>query len=510
MPFIPSTPSGPQEGSSVRLDSWKEIAAYLGRAERTAKRWESERALPVHRLPGGGRASVYALASELDEWLTSARPEELEKADGADVPGEDDHETDAAASMAAPPQTEAPRITVSPPTTSPATGVRSWPWRIPLLVLLLVGLAFPAVFLVTSRATSAHISSNLNSQPANNAPADAEKQLAHELYLKGRYEWNQRTPDSLNRALDDFTQAIVHDPNDAKSYAGLADTYNLLQIFSTLPLADSYPRAIAAAKRAIALDDSLAEAHRALAFSEFYGLGDWRDSEKEFRRAIQLDPKDSLTRTWYGNAFAMSGRFEEFLEQLDKAQELDPTSNSTLSNKGIILFNSGRREEGIALLKDIERSNPDYFLSHFYLMVIGFHSRDFRTFLDEGQKTAETRNDPVGRDVISSAREGYARAGENGLLKSLYTKQKEYYELGKYSPGLLAMTCVAMGKRQEALDVLEAAYTRHQPDVLWILANPDLMTLKDEPRGKALLKKINFPSGPQDESPGTVHAADGR
>ncbi|MGD0631085.1 MAG: tetratricopeptide repeat protein [Terracidiphilus sp.] len=498
---MPSGPSSPQdESSNARLDSWKEIAAYLGRGERTAKRWEIERALPVHRLPGGGRGSVYAFSAELDEWLRSAKPDET--ANPAEANASSESRQDFASTEA----------TVSPPTAdvfpgdamlagaTPPGRMQGASWRIPLIVFLPIVLT--AVFLFSLRTTRQHPSPNLHQQPARNGPvsSDSEKQIAHDLYLRGRFEWNERTPDSLNRALDDFTQAVVANPNDAESYVGLADTYNLLQIYSTLPLTDSYPRAIAAARRAVQLDDSLAEAHRALAFADFYGAGDYVESEKEFLRAIELNPKDPVTRRWYANAFAVSGRYEESLEQFDKAQELDPASHSTLSDKGIVLFDSGRREEGIALLKSVERTDPQFYSPHFYLAIISFELHDFRTFLDEGQKAAEVRNDAVLKDIMASARAGYTRSGESGLLQNLYTKQEEYYAMGKYSPGMLAKTCVALGKRQEALDLLDAAFSRHEADALWSLVEPDLLTLKDEPRYKALVKKINFPQAPRGAS----------
>jgi tetratricopeptide (TPR) repeat protein len=246
----------------------------------------------------------------------------------------------------------------------------------------------------------------------------------------------------------------------------------------------------------VQLDDSLAEAHRALAFAEYYGAGDYAESEKEFRRAIELNPKDPVTRAWFANAFAVPGRFEESLEQFEVSQELDPASHATLSDKGIILFNSGKRKEGIALLKDVERTDPEFFMPHFYLMLTSFDQRDFRTFLDEGQKGADVRNDPALKDIMASAREGYASGGERGLLERLYTKQKEYYAMGKYPAAMLAKTCVALGKRQEALDLLYAAFSRHEADALWCLVDPDLLTLRDDPRYRELVKKINFPSRP--------------
>ena len=526
MPIAPSGLSGPQEASAnLRLDSWKEIASYLGKGERTAKRWESERTLPVHRLPGGGRSSVYAYTAELDEWLRSAKAlagTELEIGlDGADAGADGSVSATTAPEPALPAAgNERPRIGgPDPPVTVPADAQRTATanlqagrhdfkpgWKPVLAGILAAGAVGAALYAVAVRSVSGGIPHRISSMfgaaeaasvpPGSAAVYDSDKRVAHDFYLKGRFEWNQRTPDSLNRALDDFTQSVVHDPNDARSYVGLADTYNLLHIYSTLPLTDSYPRAIAAARRAVQLDDSLAEAHRALAFAEFYGAGDYAKSEKEFRRAIELNPKDPVTRAWYANAFALPGRFEKSLEQFEVSQELDPASHATLADKGIILFNLGKRKEGIALLKDVERTDPEFFMPHFYLMITSFDQRDFRTFLDEGQKGADVRNDPALKDIMASAREGYARGGERGLLERLYTKQKEYYAMGKYPAAMLAKTCVALGKRQEALDLLYATFSRHESDALWCLVDPDLLTLKDDPRYRELVKKINFPSGP--------------
>ena len=492
----------PARGS--RLDCWKEIAAFLGRSEKTVRRWETDRGLPIHRAPGAGRTAVYAFTAELEQWLKSGR------SDDADPPANNPRDLPARtppATLDATPSAVAPHralvaesdsaLTPRPPV-SIIRGKR-------LLITLTAAAAIAAVAVAVrhrsliagtppSRVlTAATTSTASHSADPHLRSSDTEKTRAHEFYLKGRYEWNQRTPDSLNRALDDFTQAVVHDPNDARSYAGLADTYNLLHIYSTLPLTESFPRAIAAAKRAVALDDSLAEAHRALAFAEFYGAGDWVASEREFRRAIQLDPRDPITRRWYGNAFAMPGRFEQSMQQFDKAQELDPASHSTLCDKGIVLVNFGRREEGIALLKNVERTDPGFYSSHIYLMQVAFETRDYSTFFDEGAKAAAIRNDTVLKDTLASAREGYRRNGENGLLQNFYAKQREYYVQGKLPGGILAITCVAMGRREEAIQLLEADYTRHEADALWCLTDPLLRSLNSEPRYKDLVRNINFP-----------------
>ncbi len=169
-----------------------------------------------------------------------------------------------------------------------------------------------------------------------------------------------RSPESLELALDAFTQAIVHDPQDAEAYAGLVDTYNLLREYSTMRDQEAFSRSIIAAKKALALDDSLAEADRALAFGEMYGSWDFVDAEKEFRRAIELNPTAPVVHRWYANAIAVPGRFADSLQEMNKAQELDPTSHSPLADKGILLFNAGKPQEATELLRQVERSAPEF------------------------------------------------------------------------------------------------------------------------------------------------------
>jgi tetratricopeptide (TPR) repeat protein len=486
----------PSQGT--RLDSWKEIAAYLCRGERTVKRWETDRGLPIRRLPGGGRASVYAYSAELDEWLKSSEAREL-------APTQEDAEEEVVEDLSGPAAvlTDDAPANRSSRELPAAKSSSNRKWLLAFAGVLVAAIAGAAVQLVALRSGNFSLSRTVfslfsKSQPKASSTAmavsDSERKLSRDFYLKGRYEWNQRTPDSLNRALDSFTQAVVHDPGYAQAYVGLADTYDLLREYSTMPENDAYQRAVAAARKAVELDDSLAEAHRALAFAEFWGAWDFADAEKEFRRAIELNPKDPVARRWYANSFAMPGRFAECLEQINKAQELDPSSHATLADKGIMLFQAGRTSEGIELIKEVERADPKFRSPHSYMMFISMYLHDYPTYLKEGAQAAEATNDSVLRDTIASAQRGYLRDGGRGLLRELYASQKKYYLAGKLPGTTLAKTCIMMGEKQEALQLLEEAYARHEPYMLTCLEQRDLLTLKDEPRYKALVKKINFPA----------------
>jgi tetratricopeptide (TPR) repeat protein len=495
-----------------RLDSWKEIAAYLGRGERTVKRWEAARGLPAHRVPGRGRASVYAYTGELDEWLKSSplREQAPEAGDGLRAAEAAESTANPLAEDPAEPEPQSvtgPQVELTLPASAPVPLLRPPVWhgaRFVLacccLVLLCAGAGLAT--LPPSRTYPHALSSVFaKPQPRSQPPAppavsDAEKAAARDLYLKGRYEWSQRTPDSQNRAVDLFTQAIVHDPGYTQAYVGLAETYNLMPEYSSVPDREAYSRAIAAAKRAVELDDSLADAHRALAFAEMYGSWDFAGAGKEFRRAIELNPKDPEARRWYANAFERPDDFAASLDQMDKALALDPTSKATLADKGLMLYLSGRRDEGIAMLKEVERSAPEFRSPHAYLMEIDLGRRDVSGYLDEGQKNAEAGNDAVLKDILASARAGYLRSGEAGFAQGLYAKQREYYAKGKLLATTLAKTCVLMGRKQEALALLEEAYAHHEVEVLSCRLFPDLRSLEGEPRYKALVSKFNFPRQP--------------
>jgi tetratricopeptide (TPR) repeat protein len=499
MPIPPVDRRKPENpGKGARLNSWKEVAAYLGKGERTVKRWELERGLPAYRIPGGGSGSIYAFTAELDQWLGSQPSREtVDSAARASDPASTLASVNPESASVPPPE-----ISFKPAGISPA-------WAVSLVVLLLIMATAMTIYFGPVRTSAARVSGSLSSllpsaktespRAAASTASASDSRLAHDLYLKGRYEWNQRTPVSLNRALDDFTQAVVHDPGYAQAYVGLADTYNLLREYSIMPDTESYPRAIAAAKKAVELDDSLSEAHRALAFAETFGSWDFVNGEKEFRRAIELNPQDPTARLWYANAFAFPGRFAESLEEIEKAQELDPSSHAIVADKGLLLYYAGKNDEAIKVLQEVESTNPGFRSPHSYFMFISLALGDYPRFLSEGEKTAQVQDDPVQKEIIAAARMGYERGGSRSLLQDLYETQKKFYAEGKFPGTLLALTCIPLCKKDEALRFIEDDYANHRDWFLIALRDPVLRQLADEPRYKVLKSRINIPAPPQDK-----------
>ena len=493
------------------LVSWKEIASFLDRAERTVRRWERERGLPVHRVPGGERGGVYAYPSELAAWLRG-KSSELE----ADDLATSDPATSGTAETGAVSEGK-----VEPRPGEPA-GRSGRLGKARRVRLALIGMA-AALAAAGIYASFAHPFGNWSRQrvpatagigmassirPAVTQVSDAEETLAHDLYLKGRFEWNQRTPDSLNRALDDFTQAIVHNPNDAHAYAGLADTYEMLFIYGTRQDDDARDRAMAAARKAAELDGSLSEAHRALGYA-VWRSGNYGEAEKELHLAIQLDAKDPLAHLWLSNVLASQNRDSECLAEINKAQDLDPASASILAVKGDRLYWTGSQKEGIELLMEAVRSEPRLGIAHWYLAAIAYERRDYPTYLRESKATAEIRKDAWLREVTEKMSAAYARDGERGLLNAEFAVQEScappvYVGAYGFSRTLKAFGCLKDDRRSEALQLLEEASASQEKEfedfrARFTSGSPGEVhgpasKLADDPRFQALMKqKANLP-----------------
>src|ERR1700683_3473782 len=335
-------------GAKKRLDSWKEIATFFDRDERTVKRWEKERGLPVYRVPGSARAGVFAYAEELAEWLKAPNLnwENAETAPKAHPAVEDDDRTgpvNVVPIKGAAIQVPAIKVPADVPAHSSAPALRLVPnpsrlaaagtflWLVPLILIAGSFLVF----------TFGH--RELRFKKALAAP-HAPGAEAQDLYLKGRYYFEKRTPDDLNKAVDFFTQAIVHEPGYAAPYVGLADSYNLLREYSAMLPQEAFPRARAAASKAVELDPNSAEAHNSLAFASFWGFFEAATADREFKRAIELDPNLPRAHHWYATFLTTIQRNREALVEIERARQLEPSSTPILADKGFILASAGKTE----------------------------------------------------------------------------------------------------------------------------------------------------------------------
>lgn len=469
-----------QQASKARLDSWKEIAAFFGRDERTVKRWEKERGLPVHRVPGGVRGGVFAYAAELSQWL---------KEPGATVTESSDPASAAEANVSSGDAIREPEAVISKPVLAPAIPARSSRFQVARILGLLLAILLGFLILkhqIPRQPTSA---SAINIPPAAHRPNPE----AEDLYLKGRYYWNKRTPEDLNKALDLFTQAIVHDPGYAPAYVGLADCYNLLREYSAMPPGEAYPRALAAAKKAVELDDNSAEAHNSLAFVTFYWTWDAATAEQEFKRAIALNPDYVAAHHWYATFLMATGRNPEALAEIEKARKLDPSSTAIMADRGYILYRAGQSKPGIAVLKQIESTEPAFLSPRFYLSNIYLEGKDYPDYFSETKKVAELRHDPAALAIVNAAERGFAANGARGMWENMLAAQKKFYLQGVLPAYPLAQTYSQLGENQEALKYLREAYDKRDAGIVFMNTDRSLDGLRDNRSFRELLARSGQP-----------------
>ena len=453
-----------------RLDSWKEIAAFFARDERTVRRWEKERGLPVHRVPGSARGGVFAYTAEIQQWLAGT-----EDLDWKPTEQPSDRCRVADTARAIEPGQARPALL--------ARGMHSWSWqRICLWMIPLLATLGMSVFLGLSHR-------QMKYKPALAAPHVPNPE-ARDLYLKGRYYWNRRTPDDLRQGVDYFTQAIVKDPNYAQAYSGLADCYNLLREFSAMPSHEAFPRALAAAQRAVQLDDTSAEAHTSLALATYAWLWNPTTAEREFQRALVLDPKFVRAHHWYATFLAAMKRFPEAMEQIEQARTLDPSSATVLADKAFILLSGGQRTEALALLQQLEKTDPKLASTHRYLSDTYFESGDYARAFSERRRFAELRGDIAGLEVEQAAERGFAAGGIRGMWEAELPIQRSEYAKGKEAAINVAMTCGRLNRQDEALRYLQYAFDNRDEGMLYVRSEPAFSALHGKPSYEQLVSKV--------------------
>ena len=312
---------------------------------------------------------------------------------------------------------------------------------------------------------------------------------AYELYLKGRFFWNKRTGADLHKAIDYFNQAIAKDPNYALAYSGLADSYLLLAPYGAATPKDSVPQAKAAVKKALELDDTLAEAH---ASSGRIVSGFDFDSTKaiaEFERALQLNPNYATAHHWFGAGPLLAlGRFDESIVEAKRSIELDPLSMINNADFGNDYYYARRYDEAIAQLRKTIEIEPRFYLAHYYLAQALQLKGQLPEAITEYRKAVELDDDPFALALLGQA---YARSGQlddaRKILARLNEEAKSRY-VAAYGIGVVFL---GMGDKNRAMDELERAYRENDGnDIYNIRVDPLLDDLRGDPRFDALAEKI--------------------
>ncbi len=312
---------------------------------------------------------------------------------------------------------------------------------------------------------------------------------AYELYLKGRFFWNKRTGSDLKKSIDYFNQAIAKDPGYALAHAGLADGYALLSVYAAAPPRDAFPKAKAAAQKALELDNTLAEAHTSLAMALVGYDFDFTQAIAEFKRAIELNPNYATAHHWYGNsALMVLGRFDEAIAECKRAVELDPLSIINNADLGQTYYMAHRYDEAIDQLRKTVEIEPGAYYAHYELGEALQGKGDLAGAIAEYQKARELNDDPFSLGLLGNA---YAVSGKTAealkILDQLEQISKQRY-VAAYS---FALVHLGLGHKDEALRRLEKSYEdRAGYDALSIPHDPLLDPLRGDPRFEALVEKI--------------------
>ncbi|PYK71320.1 MAG: hypothetical protein DME42_11005 [Verrucomicrobia bacterium] len=312
---------------------------------------------------------------------------------------------------------------------------------------------------------------------------------AYQLYLKGRFFWDKRTGADLQTAIQYFNQAIAKDPGYALAYAGLADAYALLTAYGASSIADSFPQAKAAARKALELDGSLAEAHTSLGqVLLFYDL-DFQAAANEFQRAIALNPNYATAHHWYGNGPpTVVGDFDTAIAELKRAQQLDPLSLIINADLGVTFFLARRYDEAITQLRKTIEMEPHFYYAHWNLGQALELKGQLMEALAEYKKAAELNEDPL---IVALVARAYAKLGQRDeALKRLEELQQAATR--RYVPNYaFALVYAALGDKAKAMDWLEHAYRDHVgPELVLIKVDPMLDPLRGDARFEALAEKI--------------------
>ena len=590
---VTSNPSTGADGRGRRLESWKEIATYLGRDVTTVRRWEKREGMPVHRHVHDKGGSVYAFSSELDTWLQSRKLRLEEEDDQAETPvdAKSDHGPKGTprarlwlvvagmavlallsvtyvlirshagnsrqakiSSLAVLPlknlsgestqeylaegMTEAligrlsgihdlrvisrtsvmrfkdtqlsvpeiartlrvdaivegsviregSRIRVHAQLIRGATDEHIWSEEYPREYRSLL-----EVQEEVARRIAEQIQISLTPEDrARLASTHAVDPEAHENYLKGRYYFNQRTGDALNKSIASFQQAIATDSRYALAYSGLADAYAMLGFRGGFPSKDALSRAKTAALKAIELEETLAEPHTSLAFIAETHEWDWATAEREYKRALELNPSDARAHNWYAGYLMYVGRFDEGISEAKCARDLDPLSlpiNNALAGR---LLAGSHYDEALKQVQKTLELDAHFAPAHQTLGWVYLHSGKHEEAIREFQDALQLSG-TADTDLQLDLGIAYAVTGKQDEARRILAKLENLHEQGVVPSGSVAILHGALGEPNEAFAWLEKAYKERDPQLTYIKAGRRFEPLRKDPRFTELVHRVGLP-----------------
>jgi len=316
-----------------------------------------------------------------------------------------------------------------------------------------------------------------------------EDSQAYQLYLQGRFFWNKRDDEGLNIAIRYFEEALKKDPNYALAWAGLADSYSLMGEYTNISRREFYPKQMEAINKALEIDDHLAEAHISLAISLMLNEWDWINSEKEFKIGIDLNPNYATGHHWYSQWLLYHGKFDEALDEISLAIELDPVSQGILKDKGIHHYYHREYDEAIATGLQVLELNSGFAPAHRLLSLAYAGKGLFNKAIGANQKWGELTRNRTKTEV--SLVQIYAASGLKSQAARMI-KNIESGDLGANDIRGMALVYAALNENDMAFSWLEKSYEKHEESLCNIRIDPKLDSLRSDPRYDLLVKKIGL------------------
>jgi serine/threonine protein kinase/Tfp pilus assembly protein PilF len=315
---------------------------------------------------------------------------------------------------------------------------------------------------------------------------------AYQLYLKGRYYWDKRTPEALNKSRDYFQQAIEKDPNYALAYVGLAEYYAVVSEYTRIPNSETVPKAKPNAKRALAIDDTQAEAHAILGTANDHDW-DWASAEREYQRALELDPNSARTHVLYAIHLEFLGRMNEALEHLRRGINLDPLNINGLDNLAEAYLYTRQYAQSIEQSKKVLEIDPTYPPSYFRLAGAYRFSGKYDLWLQEWEEGARRSNDFDELALVEAAKREYPKFGVRGAMKRVVALEEEQAKRVYVDPAWIASDYSLLAERDKAFTWLEKAYAEKSSFISYIKVSPKFDSLRADPRYADLLRRMGLP-----------------
>ena len=314
---------------------------------------------------------------------------------------------------------------------------------------------------------------------------------AYDAYLRGRYFWNKRTSDGIKHAIEHFQQSIERDPDFALGHAGLADSYIALTFYNFAPPHETMPKAKESAIKALALDNTLAEAHASLAHILMNYDWNWAAAEKEFKRSIELKPDYATGHQWYAiHYLTATGRFEEAVQEMKRALELEPASLVMNTFMGATLYYAGRYDEAIDQCRRTIEMDPNFAVAHWHLGLAYEQKQVLDGATEEFKKAISlSGGSPLMKAALGHA---YAKSQEkheaNKMLDELNELSKQQY-VSAYE---VAKIYIALGNNEQAFQLLEQAHGEHSFHLVYLNVSPQFKPVRSDRRFQDLLQRIGL------------------